>query len=263
MWCVANLRDFLSGISWELIAEYSKKFPHQSTMDNLDMNRNGILHHLTLSFIEIEQEDTDHLSSQGMSYEETLKLFTSDLLLINSNQNKEAKEQLLKVVTIILGRLLAKVFPDLHFMNKVLPNHYNSCGKELKPSILLTKKPQYYQETKNSDIVKIVEQEQLDFLKLLGEQVQDKAAFIRDLDIIKDNECIDDVRVPTETRMHEAVKRLGEYIGHGDLLTYERFYIAKRLRRSAVTAFERLDYVKYFRPELFHMKLNKGESSKF
>jgi hypothetical protein len=45
--------------------------------------------------------------------------------------------------------------------------------------------------------------------------------------------------------------------GHGDLVSCDRFFIAKRLRRSAVTTFERLEYVKYFRPELFHIKLNK------
>ena len=124
--CVAEQNDFLAGISWELIAEHAKKYPHQSTMDNMDMKRNGIQHHLTLSFIEIEQKCTEHLSTQGMSYEETLELFKTDLLLINSVQNKEAKEQLLKVITINLGRIFAREIPALKFMLKVLPNHYNS-----------------------------------------------------------------------------------------------------------------------------------------
>ena len=57
--------------------------------------------------------------------------------------------------------------------------------------------------------------------------------------------------------MHQACKDYGEYLGHGDLLTCDRFYVAKRLRRSAVTAYERLEYVKFFRPELFHLKMNK------
>ena len=135
--------------------------------------------------------------------------------------------------------------------------NYNSQGKALKPSVLLTKKPQYYQETKNTDIVRIVQQEQLDFLLLVGEQIEDKASFMKDLDDIRDIETDDAVRIPAEKRIHEACKDCGEFIGHGDLLTFERFFIAKRLRRSAVSAFERLDFVKYFRPELFHMKLNK------
>ena len=254
---VAEQRDFLAGISWELIAGHSKKFPHQSTLDNMDFNRNGFQHHLTLSFIEFEQKCTSHLSSVGMSYEETLELFSTDLLLIKSDRNREAKEHLDKVITITLGRIFAKEVPDLKWMVKVLPNHYNTEEAELKPSVLLTKKPQYLQETKNSDIVRIVEQEQLDFLLLLCEQVEDKAALIRDLDTIRDSECEEDPRVAAEIRVHEAAKAFGEYIGHGDLLTWERFYVAKRLRNSAVTAFERLDFVKYFRPELFHMKLNK------
>ena len=255
--CVAEQRDFLAGISWELIATHSKKYPHQSTMDNLDFNRNGILHHMTLAYIEIEQECTNHLSTKGMSYEETLNLFSPDLLLINSERNREAKEQIDKVVAITLGRIFAREIPELKWMLKLLPNHYNSQGRILKPSVLLTKKPLYLQETKNTDIVKIVQQEQLDFLRLVGEQVLDKDAFMRDLDTIRDKESDEEVRVAAENRVHAAAKSYGEFIGHGDLLTCDRFYIAKRLRRSAVTAYERLDYVKYFRPELFHMKLNK------
>ena len=122
---------------------------------------------------------------------------------------------------------------------------------------MLTKKPQYLQETKNTDIVRIVEQEQLDYLRLVGEQACDKPAFLIDLDIIRDCEGLEEVRTAAEERMREACKCYGEYIGHGDLLSCDRFFIAKRLRRSAVTTFESLEYVKYFCPELFHIKLNK------
>ena len=169
--CEAEQREFLSGIVWELISNHAKKFPHQSTMDNMDFSRNGILHHMTLCFIEIEQRCTKHLSSEGKSYAETLDIFSPSLLLIKSEQNKAAKDQLDKVVTITLGRLfaqeLADKFPELKWMLTTLPNHYNSDNNVLKPSVLLTKKPMYYQETKNTDMVKIVEQEQLDYLRLV------------------------------------------------------------------------------------------------
>ena len=144
-----------------------------------------------------------------MSYEDTLNLFSSDLLLIKSDRNKAAKEQLDKVVTITLGRMFAKEIQELKWMLSVLPNHYNSQNKILKPSVLLTKKVQYLQETKNSDIVKIVEQEQLDYLRLVGEQAGDKNSFLKDLDTIRDTDSQEDARVTAEERVHEACKSMG------------------------------------------------------
>ena len=78
-------------------------------------------------------------------------------------------------------------------MLKILPNHYNSLEKPVKQSVLLTKKPQYLQETRNNDIVKIVQQEQLDFLLLTGEQVDDKDAFMKYIDTIRDEESQDNI----------------------------------------------------------------------
>ena len=66
-------------------------------------------------------------------------------------------------------------------------------------SVLLTKKPRYFQETKNTDIAKIVEQEQMDFLRLVGEQAVDKVAFIGDLAIIRDIESKDEIKISLES----------------------------------------------------------------
>ena len=46
-------------------------------------------------------------------------------------------------------------------------------------------------------------------------------------------------------------------LGYGDLLTFQKFYDAKRLMQSGVTALERLEYIRYFKVALFHGKMNK------
>ena len=91
--------------------------------------------------------------------------------------------------------------------------------------------------------------------------MEDKESFLKDLDMIRDKDCPREKREDAEKRTHAAVLFAGEFIGHGDQLTRYRFYIAKRLRRSSVTAFERLDYVSYFCTELFHLKMNKEGSN--
>ena len=50
-----------------------------------------------------------------------------------------------------------------------------------------------------------------------------------------------------EKRVHSVVLDAGEYVGHGDLLTFQQFYVAKRLCQGSVTAIERLEFVRYFR----------------
>ena len=252
-------RDFLASISWSLISNQARQYPHQATLDNLDFKRNDLMHHMTLCFIEVEQECTKDLDTESLHYEDMMNNFSLDLILIKSKQNKSEYEHLLKVVTITLGRIFAASVPGYGWMKKFLPNHYTlpESVKEVKPSICLTKKPLYLQETSNNDIVKIVQQEQLDFLLLVAEQMEDKIGYLKDLDVIRDKDCPRERREGAEDRIHAAVKFAGEFIGHGDQLTRDRFYIAKRLRRSAVTAFERLDFVTYFCTELFHLKMNK------
>ena len=150
-------RDFLASISWSLISSQASQFPHQATLDNLDFKRNDLMHHMTLCFIEVEQECTRDLDTESQKNEDMINSFSLDLILIKSEKNKVEFEQFQKVVTITLGRLFADSIPGFGWMKKVLPNHYNTPESvtEVKPSICLTKKPLYFQET-SKDIQKIV-----------------------------------------------------------------------------------------------------------
>ena len=63
-------RDFLASISWSLISSQASQFPHQATLDNLDFKRNDLMHHMTLCFIEVEQDCTRDLDTESQKNED-------------------------------------------------------------------------------------------------------------------------------------------------------------------------------------------------
>ena len=87
--------------------------------------------------------------------------------------------------------------------------------------------------------------------------VQNRAEYREDLKVIENKEVTAHEREQAEHRVKQEVLRHGAWIGHGDLLTYKMFYVAKSLRQHSVTAFERLDFLEIFRLQLFHMKMAK------
>ena len=108
-----------------------------------------------------------------------------------------------------------------------------------------------------NNMIKICKTLQLDFLSLTAEHVPNKEDFLCDLKIAQDIDSDTIERERAEKRLHAEVKAAGVYIGHGDQLTFQKFFDAKRLCQSGVTAFERLEYVEYFRLALFHTKMSK------
>ena len=106
-------------------------------------------------------------------------------------------------------------------------------------------------------MIQILNSVQLDFLMLTAEQVANKDDFLSDLSLVQDKDCDTDSRDAAAARMHLAVLECGEYIGSGDYLTFEKFYVAKGLSQTCVTALERFEFIKYFKVALFHMKMNK------
>ena len=163
------------------------------------------------------------------------------------------------MVAVQVGRSLADVVPAAKILKKYLPNHYPHPNSKKKhaPANLFTKPPLYLCEQKNSDMIKIARAEQDDFLFWVAEQVLDKKGFLQDLKIIKSEDFEEQTLKDAEKRVHKEVLDAGEYVGHGDLLTFQQFYVAKRLCQGSVTAVERLEFLRYFRIGLFHMKMSK------
>ena len=164
-----------------------------------------------------------------------------------------------KVAAIVIGRILSDRVKEAKFLKPFYKNHYEHPNQSLnpKPAILFIQKPLYLHEIVNEEMIQILDSVQLDFLKLTAELVVDKVEFLSDLNLVQNMDCDAPTRNAAAARMHQAVLECGEYIGTGDYLTFEKFYSAKGLSQTCVTALERFEFIKYFKVANFHMKMNK------
>ena len=247
-----NDRDLVASIAEEVLKKYAKNHVPQMTFDNLDIAINGIAHHLTLNYHEFEQVDTDNLETKSKSIEEMLEFFKLETILLKSDENKELFAHFQDVTAVTIGRLVGKEVVGMEWLLSVLSNHYkhpNSDTSSLK-ALIYVDKPMYLQETKNSDMFKIMEKLQLQYLNLVGEQAENKEEYFQDLKLCLSVECSTPHREEAEKRIKESVLKAGELICHGDQLTHERFENCKRLRQGSASAIERFEFMPIFRSAL-------------
>ena len=225
----------------------------------MDMCIGHVLHQMTLSFLEFETLDTSNLNTEDEGFEKALEYFNQETVLITSDFNKELFEIYQRVACWTLGRVFADEVEGFAWFKNVFPKHYKHENSETsaRRSTIFTQKPLNYCENNNRDMLKIMEHIQQQYLNLVAEQSKDKEAFKRDMKIIYSTEAAKAVREEAELRIKEQVKLAGVAILHGDLLTDVRFETCKRLRRMAVSAVERFDFLVYFRLGTFHMGMNK------
>ena len=158
------------------------------------------MHNLTLEYIEIEQTCTKHLSKERNSFDDAVKLFDKDTILLSSETNKELLAHFKKVAAISVGRAIAeRMKGGGEFLKLLLKNHYEHPTSSLKrkPATIFVKKPQYYHEMKNNDMMEIIKNIQDDFLELTAELLEDKEAFLSDIQIVKDvdSDIVDRMRL--------------------------------------------------------------------
>ena len=115
-----NKRDEFAEIQRNILLEGTRKMPSQYTLDNCDMKG----HSCTVEYLQVETISTAHLSTEGMSKEDTLQLFTPDTLLLNRPELKGEHDQLRRVVLLAVGRDLAKHLEIVAHWAKVLPKHH-------------------------------------------------------------------------------------------------------------------------------------------
>ena len=217
------------------------------------------MHQMTLSFLEFEAKDTSKLSTVEKTFEEALEYFNKETVLITSEFNKELFKHYKYVTAWTLAKILGDNVESFSWLKKVFPQHYKHSNSDTSSnkSTIFTQKPLNFCENNNRDMLKIMEHIQWQYLDLVAEQSKDKDAFRRDLKVIYSVDLDKGVREEAEQRIKEEVKVAGVAILHGDLLTDVRFETCKRLRRMAVTAVERFDFLVYFRLGTFHMGMNK------
>ena len=105
---------------------------------------------------------------------------------IMSDFNKDMFAHYKYVAAWRIGRLLGEEVEGFSWLCQVLKKHYehpDSANAAIK-SMIFTQKPLNYSENSNSDMIKIMELLQWQYLNLVGEQCEDKEAFKKDLKLI-------------------------------------------------------------------------------
>ena len=82
-----NDMNDMASITEEILKQYGCKHVPQFTFDNLDIRINGIIHHLTLNYLEFEQHNTSHLSSESKLMEDMPNYFKTEMLILSSDVN--------------------------------------------------------------------------------------------------------------------------------------------------------------------------------
>ena len=108
-----------------------------------------------------------------------------------------------------------------------------------------------------SEMFKIMDSLQREYLELVGQQSRNKELFFKDLDLVLSVDSDPVMRKAAEERIRQEVLGAGEMICHGDYLTNIRFETCKRLKQGSITAIERYDFMKLFRLGLFHLRMTK------
>ena len=234
--------------------------------DNLNLNKQN----MTQSVIHFDSIATNHLSNEPLDPKFLPELFESEKFLLSSSENKPMLDHLKYVAAVRVGNILVENVKEASRLKKFLP-HVHKTGRdkeEIVRSEVFIPPPDYLNEADNAEFFEFCLKKQSEFLDAVAESVEDKVAFVEDLNVIKcvkvldtgvlesDEEVI--ARENAEKRVLEQVQHYGGWVGFGDALTFKQFWLgAKALAKGNFTAVERLDFLPHFRLALFHAKMNK------
>ena len=257
-----NMRDQMAEVQDDLLVEQSGDNPDTFTLDNCDQKQE----HTTVEYLERERQDTRHLPIDSMPPEEVAKLFSISQLTMENPELVEEKSQLDKVLAIGMGRLLAERRPGTAGkLKSFLKEHHQHKWSHLpvKEALITLLSPHYYQETVISQMIQLAETLQKEKLMRLKKQRANDLAFHDALEEVYKEVAPTETteaktkRLDAEHVVEMTVLEHGEPVGHGDLLTFQKFLAATLMRVGSVRAVDRLAYLGIFRMELFHMCMSK------
>lgn len=137
-------RDELAEIQANMLIEESKVAPSQITIDNCNTRRTNCM----VAYRQAESVDTSHLSTVGLSWEETSRLFDPAIFMLKSAELQGEFHHLQTVLMLAVGRELATLLPEqLGHWLRVLPEHHQHPQSNLpleKAQITLLP-PMYYE----------------------------------------------------------------------------------------------------------------------
>ena len=147
-----NDRDFLASLSDHLLRSYARFSVPQITFDNLDMTVGNVMHHMTLSYLEFETEDTSALPTDEREFETALEYFELETVLMGSDLNRLLFEHYKYVTAWVLGKLLGEEVEGFAWLKSVFPTHYEhpNSGSSARKSTVFTQKPMNFRNAINT-----------------------------------------------------------------------------------------------------------------
>ena len=164
-------------------------------------------------------------------------------------------------VHTVLANTICKEIKGLEWTKEHFPLHYEHkyMVAASTRTMLHVEPPRALDEKKTKDMIVLLEGLMERYLNLLSERLpeEDKEKFIRAKKHIEKQDCsLEDLR-RNEEILCGYVAEQGELILHGDLLSIEAASTALRLRKSALTVLERLQFIKHLRIGDFHLEMSK------
>ena len=137
-------RDQFREVADKCLVEETMRRPSMSTIDNCDQK--GF--HTTVEYVEVEHEDTSHLSVEPLGKEETLALFDIDQLLLGNEHLQDEKKHLEGIILLEVGKVIAQARPEqlAHWL-KVLPLKHSHPFDHLvlREASVKLRPPHYFQ----------------------------------------------------------------------------------------------------------------------
>ena len=136
-------RDFFCEVADAVALQDFKNMPEQSTLDNCTSKGQDC----TVEYRETETIPTDHLNTKGLSPEEVLALFTTDLVLVTQPHLEEEFKHFWKtLVPLVCARLIATHRQDVACWLSLFPPHHKhpTSHHPLRPAKIKLVAPHYY-----------------------------------------------------------------------------------------------------------------------
>ena len=244
--------DYLASISRDCIVEELKGKSFSFLVDNLDKVVNGTLVNFTSVILVVDRETGRELSTETENSGKNF--FGANYLGLDEN----CKKKLMAAVTHILGHMLVKILPAFGWINTFLSTKFEHELSEIadKPTFWSYIGLLPLSEQKNSDMVEILDFLNEFTLEMLWKTAEDPESVKSWIDTIKNCESADEEVELAESKLMKLAQTKGLPSVIGDQLTYERAFIAKKLRSGSINKIESFDLLQ-FRLAMFHELMAK------
>ena len=257
----SRLRTELSVLSGVYYRHLASQFGLMMELDNLNIKDAFGSYNFTALALNFQEDRFTEINNKDeKSLEETLAIFNSEHMLLESDFNQDLREHYEDKVVNVAARVIGKKFEDAYGgMLRIFPKLYDHPNKKFaaKKDIQYLHKMLPFDENITDQMIKILTRIQDIYLDAVGRSARDPDSFKSALQKLKDKKAAPHDRRSADDYVWEEAECYGWIVVRCDLLTEERVRGAKTARRKAATRYGQLGYVRETTLGYLHGSLNK------